>query len=145
MPKTQKSQTIDQIMTKTPQIVEASEKVRTAATLMAKANIGAVIVTKEGEVCGILTDRDIVVRCLANGGDCDEATVSEVCSQQLATLSAQDTVDNAIALMAKKAIRRIPVLDGGKRPIGIVSLGDLAQNRDPKSALGGISSASPNA
>jgi CBS domain-containing protein len=140
-----KAQLVEQVMTRTPQVVEVSEKIRTAASLMAKANIGAVIVTKEGALCGILTDRDIVIRCVARGGDCDQTTVGEICSQQLATLSAEDTVDNAIALMAKKAIRRIPVVDGSKRPVGIVSLGDLAQNRDPKSALGGISASSPNA
>ena len=137
-------QIVNEVMTRAPRTIEATRPVREAARIMAEAAVGAIIVEKDGKLCGILTDRDIVVRCVAMGGSPDEVTAGTVCSEQLATLSARDTVDNAIALMAKKAIRRIPVVDNG-RAIGIVSLGDLAQNRDPKSALGGISSAAPNA
>jgi len=106
--------------------------------------VGAVVVLENGTLCGILTDRDIVVRCVAKGSNPEDITAGSICSEYLAVLSPGDTVDNAIALMAKKAIRRIPVVDNG-RTVGILSLGDLAQNRDPRSALGGISSAAPNA
>lgn len=136
-------QTVAEVMTPTPRTVAADESVASAAQLMAEADVGAVIVTKDDEICGILTDRDIVVRCVAQGNDCGTTSVGSICSEHVARLSSKDTVDNAIALMAKKAIRRIPVVDDG-RTVGILSLGDLAQNRDPKSALGSISAAPPN-
>jgi CBS domain-containing protein len=101
-------------------------------------------VEKNGALCGIVTDRDIVVRCVAEGGDCDEMTLASICSPHLATLSPNDQIGNAIELMRKKAIRRIPVVEDGKA-VGILSLGDLALERDPKSALGGISAAAANA
>jgi CBS domain-containing protein len=137
-------QIVNEVMTRAPRTIEATDTVREAARIMDEAAVGAIIVEKDGQLCGILTDRDIVVRCVAKGSNPDDMTAGAVCSEHLATLSVRDTVDNAIALMAKKAIRRIPVVDNG-RAVGIVSLGDLAQNRDPKSALGGISAAAPNA
>lgn len=137
------TQTVNEVMTRNPLTVDASSNVLSAAMLMSEEDVGALVVMKDDKLCGILTDRDIVVRCVAKGGDCKATTVGSVCSEHLATLSPKDTVDNAIALMAKKAIRRIPVVDDG-RTVGIVSLGDLAVDRDPRSALGGISSAAPN-
>jgi CBS domain-containing protein len=134
---------VNEVMTRAPHAIDATETVRAVALIMDEAAVGAVIVERDRKLCGILTDRDIVVRCLAKGGDPDLMTAGAVCSPNLTTLSARDTVDNAIALMASKAIRRIPVVDNG-RAVGIVSLGDLAQYRDPTSALGGISSATPN-
>ena len=138
------TQTVNEVMTRNPRTVDASSNVLSAAMMMAQEDVGAVVVMKEDKLCGILTDRDIVVRCVAKGSDCKVTTVGSICSEHLATLSPKDTVDNAIKLMAKKAIRRIPVVDDG-RTVGILSLGDVAQDRDPKSALGGISSAAPNA
>jgi CBS domain-containing protein len=66
-----------------------------------------------------------------------------VCSAELATLAPEDTVDEAVRLMRQKAVRRLPVVEAG-RPVGIVSLGDLAVEREPESALGDISAAPPN-
>jgi len=70
--------------------------------------------------------------------------LGEICSSAVRTLSADDEVDRAIELMREHAVRRIPVIDRSKNVVGIVSLGDLAQKRDPKSALGEISAAPPN-
>lgn len=137
------TQTVNEVMTRNPRTVDSQANIMEAAMMMAEADVGALLVVKDDKLCGILTDRDIVVRCVAKGGDCKSETVGSVCSEYLATLSSKDTVDNAITLMAKKAIRRIPVVDDG-RPVGILSLGDLAVDRDPRSALGGISSAAPN-
>jgi CBS domain-containing protein len=83
------------------------------------------------------------VRVVATQHDPSSAKVGDYCSDQLATLSPDETIDNAVQLMRKKAIRRIPVVEGD-RAVGIVALGDLAVDRDPKSALGGISGAQPN-
>ena len=136
-------QTVSDIMTQHLVLLSAEDTVRDAARHMGESNVGAIVVQKQGSLFGIVTDRDIVVRCLAQGGDCDETPLGEICSPQLATLRPDDEVDHAVALMRERAIRRIPVVKNGKA-VGILSLGDLALERDPFSALGAISGASPN-
>lgn len=136
-------QLVNEVMTPNPTTLEATASVRAAAEEMRTTGIGAVIVEEAGEVCGIVTDRDIVVRCVATGGDTDETTVGSICSRQLAKLSPDDTVDNAVNLMRKKGIRRIPVMEDG-RALGILSLGDLAVEREPGSVLGKISAQEAN-
>ena len=132
-----------EIMTQNPVTVESTDSVVAAARSMRDGNIGDVVVVERGEIQGILTDRDIVVRALAEGRDPARTTVGEICSRELTTLSASDAIGDAVTMMREKAIRRVPVVDGG-RPVGIVSLGDLAVERDPESTLGGISAAPPN-
>lgn len=139
-----KPQIVDEVMTRHPRTVSDSTPVRAAAHEMKNAGVGAVIVERDGKLCGIVTDRDIVVRCLAEGANCDETPVGSICSPELITLSPRDSIDRAISLMRDKAVRRIPVVEND-RAVGILSLGDLALARDPKSALGGISAAPPNA
>lgn len=136
-------QTVSDIMTKAPVALSAEDTVRDAARHMRELNVGAIVVQKHGKLFGIVTDRDIVVRCLARDGNCDSTLLGEICSPEVATLRPDDDVDHAVALMRAKAIRRIPVVRNGKA-VGILSLGDLALERDPESALGKISGASPN-
>lgn len=137
------AQTVGDIMTAHVISLSADDTVRDAARHMREANVGAIVVQKQGDLFGIVTDRDIVVRCLASGGNCDTTPLGEVCSPAVATLRPDDEVDYAVRMMRDRAIRRIPVVKNGKA-VGIVSLGDLALQRDPFSALGAISSASPN-
>jgi CBS domain-containing protein len=115
-----------------------------AARKMRDADIGDVIVLDDGQLRGIVTDRDIVIRAIADGRDPATVKLGDICSRDLTTLSPTDTVDDAVRLMRDKAIRRLPVVEQGK-PVGIVSLGDLAVSQDPHSALGNISAAAPNA
>jgi CBS domain-containing protein len=131
------------IMTQNPVTVQSTDSVVAAARSMRDGNIGDVVVVERGQIQGILTDRDIVVRALAEGRDPASTTVGEICTRELTTLSPSDSINDAVTTMREKAIRRLPVVDGG-RPVGIVSLGDLAVERDPESALGGISAAPPN-
>jgi CBS domain-containing protein len=114
-----------------------------AARRMRDADIGDVIVTEDGTMCGVVTDRDIVVRAIAEGKDPQSATLGEICSHEVVTVSADDSVERAIELMRERAVRRLPVVDGGS-PVGIVSIGDLAIERDSDSALADISAASGN-
>lgn len=118
-----------------------------AARLMRDCDIGDVLVTRDGnKVAGIVTDRDLVVRCLADGAAAD-ATVDFACSEELTTVPVTSSADDAVRLMRERSLRRLPVVDGG-RIVGIVSLGDLAMARDEQvgssSALGDISAAEPN-
>lgn len=130
-------------MSSDPVCLPAGSTVAAAAAAMRDADIGNVIVQDDGQVCGIVTDRDIVVRVVADGRAPDTVKLGEICSQDLTVVSPNDDVDDAVALMRGRALRRLPVVDGG-RPVGIVSLGDLAVERDPESALGGISAAPAN-
>jgi CBS domain-containing protein len=109
---------------------------------MDKEDIGNVLVVENGELQGIVTDRDIVVRVIAKGNGPD-ASVREACTTDLEALSPDDSVEDAIQKMEQGNVRRLPVVEDGK-PVGIISLGDLAVNRDDDSALADISSASPN-
>jgi CBS domain-containing protein len=137
-------QRVRDVMTGSPATLAKSASVYEAARTMRDNDIGCVLLVDEhDEVCGLLTDRDLVIRGVAEGVDPSKAMAYDICSRELAHLSPDDSVDNAIKLMAKKAIRRIPVMDDG-RVAGILSLGDLAQTRDERSALGGISAAPPN-
>lgn len=134
--------TVRDVMTSNPSSVEASATVKEAAELMAREDIGNVLVVENGEVQGIVTDRDIVVRVIAKGEGAD-ASVREACSSGLETLSPDDSVEDAIKKMEQGDVRRLPVVEDGK-PVGILSLGDLAQAKDRDSALADISSAAPN-
>jgi CBS domain-containing protein len=133
---------IRDVMTGDPQTVEASATVEEAAQLMDKKDIGNVLVVENGEVQGIVTDRDIVVRVIAKGNGPD-ASVREACTTDVDALGPDDSVEDAIKKMEQANVRRLPVVEDGK-PVGIVSLGDLAQDKDKDSALADISSASPN-
>ena len=137
------AQYLREIMTQKPVTLETRDTVTAAARSMRDGNIGDVVVLESGKVQGILTDRDIVVRALAEGRDPARTSVGDICSRELTTLSPTDTIEDAVKIMRDKAIRRLPVVEGG-RPVGIVSLGDLAVDRDPASVLGGISAAPPN-
>jgi CBS domain-containing protein len=139
-------QTVREVMTADPIAMPASASLVEAARTMRDGDIGGVIVLdsrESGKTRGIVTDRDIAIRGVAAGHDPNDVTLGDICSQDLVTLSPNDPVDRAVDLMKTKAIRRLPVVEDGK-PVGIVSLGDLAVERDPGSALGAISASSPN-
>ena len=131
------------IMTQKPVTVQTTDAVVAAARSMRDGNIGDVVVLEGDRIHGILTDRDMVVRGVAEGRDPARTTVGELCSGELTTLSPDDTIEDAEKLMRDRAIRRLPVVERG-RPVGIVSLGDLAVEKNPESTLGGISAAPPN-
>ena len=137
------AKTVRDVMTKNLVSVRSNDSCATAARKMAERNIGDVLVQDDDRVAGIVTDRDIVVRAIAAGRDPSNTTVGEVCTQIVETLLPTDDVETAMRLMKDKAIRRIPVVEEG-RPVGIVTLGDLAQDRDPNSVLGAVSAARPN-
>jgi len=138
------SRKVRDVMTKDLVCMPADTTIKKAAEVMRDNDIGDVVVTSEaGRVCGIATDRDLVVRAVSQGATPDEVTLGDVCSQHVIVMSPSDSVKDAVALMRDEALRRLVVVDGG-RPVGIVSLGDLARERDPQSALADISSAEPN-
>jgi CBS domain-containing protein len=138
------AQQMRELMTPNPVALPGTASVHEAARAMRDAEIGDVMVIEHNQVCGIVTDRDIVVRTVAEAQDPATTTLADICSHAVVTVSPTDSVEEAVRLMRTHAIRRVPVVEGGQ-PVGIVSLGDLAVERDPDSALGEISSAPPNA
>jgi CBS domain-containing protein len=138
-----RDQSIGEIMTRELSTLESSSTIAEAARQMRDNDTGAIIIADGGEMRGLLTDRDIVVRAIADGRSPDETTAGEICSTDLVALEPNSTIGDAVEAMRKANVRRLPVSDGGT-PVGIVSLGDLAMARDEESALADISSASPN-
>lgn len=108
--------------------VGMDETVRSAAKLMYRTNLGALPVCDHtSKVRGMITDRDIVLRCIASGMDPDEIRVSEIMSRAVISAGPFDEVEKAVRLMSRDQVRRLPVLDGG-RLVGIVTLCDMARN-----------------
>ena len=129
--------TVADSMTRNPMTIEPDGTVREAAQLMASGEIGDVVVVDDERVIGILTDRDIVVRVLAQGGGPDDL-VGDVCTEDPVVTTPDADAADAVRLMREHAVRRVPVVEDG-RLVGIVSLGDLAMDHDPTSALADIS------
>jgi CBS domain-containing protein len=136
-------QPVNEVMTPRPVALPLDASVVEAARLMRDQGIGDVLVTSEGMLVGVVTDRDIVVRALADGGEPRGTTVGEVCTADLISIRPEEDVENALRLMRAHAVRRLPVVDGG-RPVGIVTLGDLALEADVGTPLAEISKAPPN-
>ncbi len=137
-------QRIKDVMTPDPKVLSKNATAKQAAELMRDDNIGDVLVVNgHKKLFGIITDRDIAIRCGAEGADPDKVTLEEIATKDVTTVSPDATIELAVTLMRSKAIRRIPVVEDGK-PVGIVSLGDLAIEKDPTSALADISAAPPD-
>jgi CBS domain-containing protein len=136
-------QTIRDVMTPNPHTVTRDATLQDAAREMKQDDVGAVLVEDNGELAGILTDRDIVVRAIAAGKDPSSTKVADVATTDVRAVSPDSSVEDAIRIVREQHVRRIPVVDNG-RPAGIVSIGDLALERDRDSALADISGAPPN-
>ncbi|NUR85628.1 MAG: CBS domain-containing protein [Nonomuraea sp.] len=136
------AQTVADVMTSHPATVEGDQPVSVAASLMRDNDAGAVIVNDNGRMKGIVTDRDITIRVVADDRGPD-TPVSEACSPSVEAVGPDTSIDQAVQIMRSHAVRRLPVVEDG-RPVGIVSLGDLALERDPNSALADISAAEGN-
>ena len=137
------AQTVREVMTTNLVTCDASATIADVAALMRDRDIGDVLVEADGKLRGIVTDRDIVVRCVAEGRDGNATSVVAACSSDLTAITPDTELDRAIAIMRDRAIRRLPVVEDG-HAIGVVSIGDLAIERDAGDALADISTASPN-
>ena len=137
------AQNLRDLMTENPKTVKPGDSITEAAKQMRDADVGAIPVVDGDELKGILTDRDTVLRVVAEGKDPDKVKVEEVCTTDVATVEPDSSLEDAVKLMREKDIRRVVVTEGAK-PVGIVSLGDLAVKQDDDSVLADISAAEPN-
>ncbi|OEF96501.1 CBS domain-containing protein [Desulfuribacillus alkaliarsenatis] len=123
------SQTIREIMANNVATVTTQDSVIKAAQIMSQYNIGSVPVVENGNLVGMLTDRDIVLRTVAHGGDLSNIQVQQVMTTNVVTATPDMDINQAAQLMASKQIRRLPVLDN-KQLVGMVALGDMAIESD---------------
>ncbi|GAA2520040.1 CBS domain-containing protein [Pilimelia columellifera] len=135
--------TVRDVMTTDPICLTPEASLAEAAQRMRDSDIGDVLVVEGNQLRGIVTDRDIAVRAVAAGRDPSATSVKEIASGQVKTISADEPVSNAVSMMRKHAVRRLAVCEGAK-PVGVVSIGDLAQEQDRTSALADISAAPPS-
>jgi CBS domain-containing protein len=127
---------VSEIMTRDVQTAQPDTTVEEIAALMKEEGVGAVPVLDEGgELAGIVTDRDIVVRCIAEGKDASETTVDDILSEDLSTIEPYADVREAYRLMSSRKVRRLPVVEEGEL-VGIVSLGDISVKDEDERATG---------
>jgi CBS domain-containing protein len=138
------AQKVREIMTSHPVSLPADASLIEAAKKMRDNDIGDVLIVEpDGRLSGIVTDRDMVVRGIANEKEARNTTIADVCSPDLVAVDADDDAERAVQVMRQRAIRRVPVMDDGQL-VGMVSIGDMAIEKDPQSALAQISAAREN-
>lgn len=109
--------------------VKPETKIKEVAKLMSENHIGSIPVCDQNQcICGIVTDRDILLRCVACDKDTNQTSVSEIMSCNVCTCKEEDDITNAQTQMSQNQIRRLPVCNSKNEVVGILTLGDLAQN-----------------
>jgi CBS domain-containing protein len=125
------------IMSPVPVSMTPDEPVSAAARAMREHGIGTVLIMADGRLSGLLTERDIAIRVLAEERDPVTTRVGDICSTELAVLGPDDDVEQATRLVRERAVRRIPVVQDGT-PVGVVSIGDLGiYSTDPNGIVPG--------
>src|SRR6266496_6458042 len=120
--------TIRDLMTENPCAIDADKPVAYAARMMRDENVGLAPIVEGDKLIGTLTDRDIAIRVVAEGKDPNEVTVREVASTKLVTIDPQQDLDEALRLMAKHQVRRLPVVEEDGKLVGIVAQKDVAMH-----------------
>ena len=124
---------IRDVMTANPKSCSSNASITEAARAMSSEDVGPIPVVEGDRLVGLLTDRDIVVRVVAEGRDPQSTTVGEVASSDLATVSPDENLDRALQLLAERQVRRLPVVEGEKL-VGIVAQADIVRKADDKKA-----------
>ena len=125
---------VSDIMSDRVVTIDEREPVIAAARLLKRMNLGALPVTdRGGKLVGMLTDRDIVLRCVALGGDARTMTAGDVMTRGVVTATPDVKVDDAAKRMGRGQVRRLPVVENGKL-VGMLSLADMARKCDMEAA-----------
>lgn len=125
---------VSDIMSDRVVTIDEREPVIAAARLLKRMNLGALPVTdRSGKLVGMLTDRDIVLRCVALGGDARTMTAGDVMTRGVVTATPDVKVDDAAKRMGRGQVRRLPVVENGKL-VGMLSLADMARKCDMEAA-----------
>jgi CBS domain-containing protein len=140
---------IRDVMTRNPVCVSDKDSIREAARIMAREDTGVVPVVDNGKkIIGMITDRDIVVRLVAEGKDPSNAKVNEAMTKNVRSIKEDSTVADALNVMKGAEVRRVPVVNNNNEVVGIVSMGDIAKETQQHGQVGAavkdISDAPPN-
>jgi CBS domain-containing protein len=114
------------VMTKNPSTCGPQSPVTEAAQMMEREGVGSIPICENGKLEGIVTDRDIAVRVVAGGRDPRETKIQDVMTRNPECVSASDSIERAIEVMETRQVRRIPVIDGGGKLVGIIAQADIA-------------------
>lgn len=134
---------LKEIMTRDVRTVEPTARLNEVARLMDELSVGMLPVSDNGRIIGTITDRDIVVNCVAKGGDINNLTARHAMTEGVETAYEDDSVDDAARLMGDKQIRRLVILNSQKEVTGMVAMADLATHVRSEGtvhrAIGGVS------
>jgi CBS domain-containing protein len=123
-------QSIRDVMTSNPCSIDAEKSVAYAAKMMKEEDVGLAPIVEGDKLVGMLTDRDIAIRVVAEGRNPDQTKVREVASNQVVTIDPQQDLDEALRIMAKHQVRRLPVVEEDGRLVGVVAQADIAREGD---------------
>lgn len=135
---------VSDVMTRQVVYLSAETPLDEAGRAMQDADIGDIVVTEGDGIIGMVTDRDIVVRAVAERKDAATTTIGSITTREVVMIEQNSSAADAANLMRDRGVRRVLVCDTDRQLVGIVSLGDLAMRLDPSSALGEISEQAPN-
>ena len=142
------SRKVRDVMTPNPETVSQKDSVLQAARIMRDSDTGVVPVVDGTKIVGMVTDRDIVIRAVADGKNISDVQVTDVMSKSVRSLNENDSVDDALNLMSSAQVRRVPVVNSSNDLVGIVSMGDISTNTNRDGKVGktveNISEAPPN-
>jgi CBS domain-containing protein len=122
------AESIRDLMTTNPRSLESGSTVVEAARLMRDEDAGLIPICEGEKLIGTVTDRDIAIRVVAEGKSPDSITVGEIASRELVTIDPQQELDEALRLMARHQVRRLPVVEEDGKLVGIVAQADIARN-----------------
>lgn len=142
------SRHVRDVMTPNPSCVSQKDTIRDVARIMAREDTGVVPVVDGKKIIGMITDRDIVVRLVAEGKDPANAHVNEAMTKNVRSVREDTPINEVLSLMSSAEIRRVPVVNNNDEIVGIVSMGDIATNTNQEDKVGQtvekISQAPPN-
>lgn len=142
------SRQVRDVMTPNPECVSERDSISDVARIMKEQDTGVVPVVDGKKIIGLITDRDIVIRGIAEGRDLSSVKVNELMTKSIRSVSEDTPVNDVLNLMGNAEIRRVPVVNGNNELVGIISLGDIATNSNQDGRVGkaveDISEAPPN-
>jgi CBS domain-containing protein len=125
-------QSIRDVMTSNPCTIDAEKSVAYAAKMMRDEDVGLAPIVEDDKLIGMLTDRDIAIRVVAEGKDPGQVKVRDVASSQLVTIDPQQDLDEGLRIMAKHQVRRLPVVEEDGQLVGVVAQADVAREGDDR-------------
>ena len=126
------AKSVQELMTRNPCSIDADKSVTYAAKMLRDEDVGLAPIVDGDRLVGTVTDRDIAIRVVAEGKDPESTKVKDIASINLVTVDPQQDLDEALKLMAKHQVRRLPVIEEGGRLVGLVAQADVARSGDEK-------------